>query len=1124
MSTKFFAVKVPLAGEKKIVAGLPGCAQALVLAQLAETRRVIVLTKDAGTTLRLLEQLRSIMEPSLVHHLAGWEVLPYDTNSPPRAAVSERVATFANLNQGHNGIYVGAAVDALLPCIPPQLLAGRALTLHVGDKINLAKFAAKLAGAGTVSTDRVRNPGEFALYGGQLDLYPGGEHQPVRIIVDDDAITQIRTFDPSTQLSINKVEQFKVLPAREYFLDDDTIERFRQAWNEKFSPLLSNDLYERISSGMEAQGAEFFLPLFYGQRSYLFDYLNRRDVLWVHAGITESLADFVKLAEERRSSAQSYDLAALPFAEVFLTQAEFADKLAAQPVLELANAAPDPDIDLGARPLPELAVKKSAQQPYARLAKWLSQQSGRIVFPWATTTRRQHLSAAISATGSQPGFANQLYERTHGHFLFEGALSGGFVHEQAKFAVVTDAEIHGFVPAPRSLRRASAGDVSQLAEFVPGMLVIHEEHGIARYLGLETITNDDFEAEFVALEFANEVKLYVAVADCNLITRYRQVTPDEQVQLHVLGGKRWQKQRSKAMQVAADTAAELLELYAKRERAKHRPPAQFSEQDYATFCAAFPYAETVDQVKVTAEVVADLTATQPMDRLVVGDVGFGKTEIALRAAWVVWASGQQVAVITPTTLLAEQMFANFTERFTGTTAEIVSLSSLNSPGQQSSAKEQLSQGHADIVVGTHALLAKTIKFKQLGLVIIDEEHRFGVRQKERLRQLRANVDILALSATPIPRSLSMALEGLRDMSTLATPPEDRLSVRTIVCRDEDSIMREALTREATRGGQSFVVHHRIASINAMTDRVKYLLPGATVATLHGQEPPGRLDEVMRQYYAGTIDVLVCTTIIESGIDVPNANTMIVPRADYYGLAQLHQLRGRVGRSARQAYAYFLTPLDLREHKQAKARLETLAESSFLGGGHHIAMRDLEIRGAGEILGAAQSGMVETVGVETFRHMLAQAMRSATGKEVAPSCQVDFGNAARLPADYCANPVERMRMYRRLAACTDDEAILSLRDEMADRFGSLPLQARLLVDCHRLRFRAQSLGVNKVEATAASLRFSFVEQPACASQIIALTAARNDCHLSPTQVLRVANEANLPEQMVLANEICAALAA
>lgn len=1105
-----------------MVRGLPGCAQALALAQLAQQRRVIVLAHDAGAAVRLVEQLRTLLEPQLVRHLVGWEVLPYDITSPPRAAVSERIAAFAELNQAHGGIYVTAVADALLPCIPPQLLAGRALHLQVGERINLRRLAASLAAAGCANVERVRNPGEFALYGGQLDLYPGGQHQPTRIVVDEDRISQMRSFDPSSQLSIERVESLAALPAREYPLDGDTVETFRLNWRERFDPDLSADLYERISLGQEAEGAEFFLPLFYGERACLFDYLRSRDVLWLQAGIDQALADFVALAKERRLTAELNDQAALPVNEVFVSPAQFHAYLAQQPTLELDNEAAAADIDLGARELPPLAVRKGVE-PYQRLTDWLGKQSGRIVFPWATAARREHISAALTTAGVKAGYATTVRERSHGCFLFDGPLSGGFDHPTAKLAVVTDAELHGYVPAPRSLRRATAADLTQLAEFVPGMLVAHEEHGVGRYLGLKTLERDDGDDEFVALEFANETKLYVAVSDCHLVTRYRQPEPGEEVNLHTLGGKRWQRQRAKADAVARDTAAHLLAIYASRAKAR-RPAASFDEAEYTLFCNAFPYSETPDQVSATAEVVADLCSPGPMDRLVCGDVGFGKTEVALRAAWVVWASGRQVAVITPTTLLADQMFNTFTERFAGTAARVVALSSLSSAAARKVALVELAATTASIVVGTHAILADRVQIPELGLVVIDEEHRFGVRQKEHLRKMRTNVDVLALSATPIPRTLSMALEGLRDMSMLTTPPADRLAVRTFVTRDEDSIMREALTREVSRGGQSFVVHHRVQTIKSMADRVASLLPGASVAIVHGQETPGHLDEVMHQYYAGAIDVLVCTSIIESGLDVPNANTILVPRADYFGLAQLHQLRGRVGRSARQAYAYFLTPLDLREHRHAAARLETLMEGSQLGGGHYIAARDLEIRGAGEILGSSQSGTIASVGVETFRKLLAAALRTAGSNLMAPSCHVDFGGHARLPVDYCANPVERMRMYQRAANAAEDEELLNLRDEMADRFGSLPLAARLLVDCHRLRLRATALEVTKIAASAVALRFYFGDAPACAPRIVALLQQRADCRLSPTQVLRVENTAAMPEQLVLANEICALLAA
>ena len=1112
-----FAIKVPNAKNTIRIGGLHGCAQVLALAKLGQRRRVLVFVNDAASALRVIDQLRSLMDHDKIFHLVGWEVLPHDQTSPPRASVSERLTSFAALAQGRAGIYVCVLTDALFPCIPPSHLLQQVMLLEEKQKINLKSFASLLVAAGCEHVDRVRNPGEFALYGGQLDLYPGGQFEPARLVVDEDRIEQIRIFDPSTQLSVKRIDSLKILPAREYPLNDEAIKQFRRRWREHFEPGLSDDLYDLISRGKEAEGAEFFLPLFYGQQAYLFNYLSSRDVVWIPDNYQDVIDQFISLVAERKEVASLDQQAALDYEELFLNLEQFEQEINKQPVIKIANALEQADIDLGTRKLPALAVQRNAAKPYAQLAKWLSTQQGRIVFVASGHARLKNVEHALRSCGIKVETTNKLQKPKHGMFVMSSRLNEGFVLGKSKFAVVTEAELHGYVPAIKNTRRLVVSAEQGFSELIPGMIVAHQDHGLARYLGLESIEGN----EFVALEFANKVKLFVAVSDCHLVSRYRQPEPGEEIKLHSLGSSRWRRTYQKAQKVAGDTAAHLLEIYAKRELTGKRQPSILNEAAYEKFCAGFEYIDTADQLRISAELVADLLGSKPMDRLVCGDVGFGKTELAMRAAFVAFLKGQQVAVVTPTTLLAEQTLNNFIERFSETEAIIVGLSSLNT-GQtkRDQTLKLLAEQKVDIVIGTHALFEPKVKIPNLGLVIIDEEHRFGVRQKEKLRQLRAGVDVLAMSATPIPRSFFMALEGLRDVSLLATPPSDRLAVKTFVARDEDSIMREALTREYARGGQTFVVHHRVQTIRSMKERVAALLPKAKIETAHGQESPAQLEDIMRNFYAGNIDVLVSTTIIESGIDVPNANTVIVPQSQYFGLAQLHQLRGRVGRSNRQAYAYFLLQSDLTEKTKAASRLATLKSSSQLGGGYYIAMQDLEIRGAGQILGDAQSGVVTDVGIETFRHLLTKAVRSIDTQSVRQEiCHVDFGGQARLPEDYCANPVERMRLYQQLAATQDNEQLQNLRDSFLDRFGPIPLAAKLLIDSHRLRIRASSLGITKIEAKSNVIKFSFIEQPPCVRQILKLIGENENYSLSPKQVLTIKHEKDVAKQMELATEVC-----
>ena len=1116
-----FAVQPPKPGRPRRVTGLCNSAEVLAIAELATAARVVVLARDAAAAVRLAGQLGALLGTDLVHNIVGWEVLPYEATSPPRAVVSARLAALAELRSGASGVFVVAAGDALLPCVPPEQLAGRAYRFAVGDKIDAAQLASNLSAAGSASVDRVRAPGEFAAYGGQLDLYPGGVREPYRLVLDGDVIEQIRTFDPATQLSTGKVSGVEVLPACEYPLDDMAVTDFRRRWRAEFGAQ-SDPVYDEVSCGRQAEGAEFYLPLFYDQPADLFAYLRATDVLWLHHDLRDTLDDFTRLAEQRYTQAQVLGHPVLAPARLFLDQERLFGCVARHPTIELC--APDTvrAKNLGAGALPSLAVARGSETPYGRLARWLMRRPKRTVFTWYGQARRERVVAALAKAGVEAQDTAQFYGPP-GVYLLDTPITGGFIHESMQLAVVTEAELHAYVPVPHALRPATMAASDLALEISPGDLVVHEHQGVARFVGLTVMENGGNEQEFVKLEFANEVMLYVEVAHCHLINRYRQPDPDATVELHLIGGKRWQRQRSRAQKAARDTAAYLLDIYARRQAAPLGVATRFDEDSFADFCAAFAYAETADQARATAEVIADLCAKRPMDRLLCGDVGFGKTEVAMRAAWVAVAAGRQVAVLAPTTLLTDQLTRCFVERFVGCDVRIVELSGLRAHKERSEARDALASGAADIVVGTHALLAHSVVIPRLGLLVIDEEHRFGVRQKERMRELRAQTDVLALSATPIPRSLAMAMEGLRDMSVIATPPPDRLAVRTFVAGDADHLVRDAITRELARGGQVFYLHHRVQSIHVALERVHELAPAANVAMAHGQMPHGQLEDAMRRFYRGEVDVLVCTTIIESGIDVSNANTMIVPRADMFGLAQLHQLRGRVGRSARQAYVYFLTPAAPGKNRKADARLETLAASSQLGGGYYIAVRDMEIRGVGEILGDAQSGAVVDVGIEVFKRMLDNAVRSTRPGYTAGDCETDFGGSARLPASYCANAVERMRMYRRLAATHSAAQLDALGEEMLDRFGAQPQPVRLLLECHRLRLCASAHGITRIQGTAYGLQMSFVADPPCADALLRLIGQRDDLALLPNHGLRISCEAVATQQLQRAFVFCAQLA-
>ena len=1105
---------------------LTGVAEALALADLAgRGHRVLALMRTPAAATRMAEQLRCLLDESLVTHVGGWEVLPYDATSPPKAVASARIAAMAKLNLGLPGVYVSSATDALLPCMPPERMSAHALTLAEGDVVDVSRLVSNLSAVGCAHVDRVRAAGEFAHYGGQLDLFPGGLPRPLRLVFDIERLEQIRSFDPATQLSTGRIARFEVLPAREYPLDDEAVVLFRARWREQLGTG-RDDVYQGISQGSETEGAEFYLPLFYGGRSSLFDYLDDDDVVWLDQGARARLDSFAELVSERHSIAGLAGHAVLPPGDLFLDQEDFFKELKGHRVVESCDPRTPRSRDMGAYALPPVGVNRDVANPYEALAGVLAarRRNERIVFVHGGQARRRLVEESVAACNVQLQGADGMAGAKPGVFSVDMGVTGGFSCPAQKLMVISEAELHDYVTPPRHLRGPSSGAGAELGELNPGDLVVHRQHGIGRFKGLVTRGSSEGDGEFIQLEFADDVMLYVAVAQCHLISRHSRPEADARVALHRIGSKRWQRTAARAKKAARDTASHLLELYAKRQAATGKERLTIDEDEYARFCTEFPHSETADQTRACAEVLADLCAAAPMDRLVCGDVGFGKTEVAMRAAWVALSNGHQVAMLAPTTLLADQLQRAFGERFANWDTTVLGLSTLLSRQQRGDVLAKLATGEPAVVIGTHALLGKDVRMPNLRLAIIDEEHRFGVRQKERMRQLRADIELLALSATPIPRTLSMALEGLRDISLLTLPPADRLAVRTFVSADGDSVVREALARELARGGQAFYVHHRVSSIELAHERVRDLAPDAKVELAHGQMAHARLEAVMNRFYRGETDVLVCTSIVESGLDVPNANTMIVPRSDMFGLAQLHQLRGRVGRSARQGYAYLLVPkLAGDDRSKASKRLETLAAAAELGAGHYIAARDLEIRGAGEVLGEAQSGAVVDVGIEAFRNMVAAACAALGTHNLAIDCEIDLAGNARLPSNYCRNPVERMRAYRALSAATSFDEIEELRTKFTDRFGPLPLPARLLLDCHRLRLQATPLGLRRIQAAGDELRLSFVENPPCANFVVDLVSSRADCRLNADMSLQVQAEGTHAQRLALAFKLIERLA-
>jgi transcription-repair coupling factor (superfamily II helicase) len=947
-----------------------------------------------------------------------------------------------------------------------------------------------------------------------IDLFPTGSTVPYRLDLIGDEIETIRTFDVDTQRSIYPVSEVRMLPAREFPLDDDGRARFRERFRERFEgdPTRSR-VYKDVSAGVAPAGVECYLPLFFEQTATLFDYLPAATDFAIHGALAQAGESFWKDLKSRFELLRGdRDRPLLEPRELYMPVEELF--VALQPLQRVDIERTD------AGDAPAAEVDRRSVEPLAALARFTDKFAGRTLIVAESPGRRETLSQFFSEHAFHPALVDD-WERflasTHPVALTYGPVAAGFVLGREAIAVVTEAELYpGQVRQSRrrdSRARSSAeGMVRDLAEVKTGDPVVHSQHGIGRYLGLVTLDLGEGEMEFLHLEYEGGDKLYVPVSQLHMISRYTGAAP-EGAPLHRLGSGQWEKAKRKAARQVRDTAAELLDLYAQRlAREGHAFPLRV--QEYDAFASTFPFEETPDQLAAIEAVIRDMTAGRPMDRLVCGDVGFGKTEVAMRAAFVAVAGGAQVAILVPTTLLAEQHFANFSDRFASFPVRIAELSRFRSAKESGKTLAELAEGKVDIVIGTHKLIQGSVKFRNLGLVIIDEEHRFGVRQKEELKKLRAQVDVLTLTATPIPRTLAMSLEGLRDFSVIATAPQRRLAIKTFVQRLSAGTVREAVLRELKRGGQAYYVYNEVDTIENRREELEKLLPEARIAVAHGQMRERELERVMRDFYHQRSNVLLCSTIIETGIDIPSANTILIHRADRFGLAQLHQLRGRVGRSHHQAYAYLLLPEEGNITAQAKKRLEAIQMMEELGSGFYLAMHDLEIRGAGEILGEEQSGEMQEVGFSLYARMLDRAVRALkAGRSLEPDAdiatEVNLHVPALLPATYCSDVQERLSLYKRLADADTREQLDLLREELVDRFGELPEAARALIECHRVRVAARALGVARVDATHEAVQLQFVKNPPLdgAKVIDFIRRKGRSARLAGPEKLRV--EAKLP---------------
>jgi transcription-repair coupling factor (superfamily II helicase) len=1071
---------VPRSGSRQRWHQLYGSARSLAIAEAveADSRPYLVIARDA----RELDQLRSELEFFLggsrpIHALPDWEVLPYDVFSPHPDIISERLAALAELPRLKSAVLLAAADTLGQRLAPRGYVDGRTFNLAVGDRLPLEPLRARLVESGYASVSQVSAPGEFALRGSLFDVFPMGTTTPLRVDLFDDEIEAIREFDPETQRSGDSLKQVRLLPGRELPLDADSVKAFRLRYRKRFEGDPTRSIiYRGVSDGLAPPGIEFYLPLFFDSTDTLLDYLPADTVVCAAAAVAGAVERAAQVVAERYEDRRhDIERPVLSPEELYLTPQELESRLAAFTRVDyesfkvedesrghnFATAAPQ-----------EWRIDLRAEQPLAPLAGFVREFPGRVLLAADSAGRREVLLEMLRAAPLAPKPVAGWHEFAAGDMHFAISIApemAGLNIVSPPIAVLGEAQLFGQRTRQERRRRRAAADpqaiLRDLTTLGPGAPVVHEEYGVGRYIGLQVMQVAGQDGEFVVLEYAGGDKLYVPVQQLHLVARY---SGGENAPLHKLGTDQWAKARKRAADQIRDVAAELLDLYAQRQ-ARKGPPLPSKELEYQAFAGSFPFEETADQSEAIRQVLQDLAQEKPMDRVVCGDVGFGKTEVAMRAAFVAAQAGKQVAVLVPTTLLAEQHANNFRDRFADWPVRIEALSRFRSGKESNAVVDGIEKGTVDIVVATQKLLHANVRFKDLGLIIVDEEHRFGVRDKEKLKTLRAEVHVLTLTATPIPRTLNMALGGLRDLSLITTPPAERLAIKTFVTEWHAPTLREAAMREFRRGGQVYFVHNVVETIEKTAQEIAKLIPEAQVRVGHGQMRERDLEQLMVDFYHRRFNLLVCTTIIESGIDVPTANTIMIDRADRLGLAQLHQLRGRVGRSHHRAYAYLLTPPRKALSADAVKRLEAIESMEDLGAGFVLATHDLEIRGAGELLGESQSGELTEIGLTMYLELLEQAVKALKeGREpvldrpLAATAEVELRLPALLPESYVADVPARLALYKRLAAAPDNVTIDGLTEELVDRFGPLPPPATNLLRVARLKLTARAIGIRRLD--------------------------------------------------------------
>lgn len=1075
---------------------LRGSALALAVANAAAQNKsvTLVIAPDTATVDKLERDiglfLQGVTDAPEVLRFADWETLPYDTFSPHQDIISERMRALYQLTLGKKSVLIVAAQTLCQKIAPKTYITANSLLLSVGERLDLTQLRSQLSAAGYQSVDTVFQHGEFAVRGALLDIFPMGSTQAYRIELFDNEVESLREFDPETQRTIRQVEQIELLPAKECPLDKAAVAHFKNQWHMLFQgDAKSCPAYQDVASGLSPAGIEYYLPLFFEQSASLFDYLPASATTIIVGGLETAVESFWRSAHTRYESRQGDRLRPLmPPAQLFWAANEIFGQLSPLARVSVKGEILDDkrgNHNFASEPLPDLQINAKGANPLLALEAFLCERDLRILFCAESSGRREALLEQLAKIGVTPsGAANfaQFKESTDRYSITVAPLDGGLIDPLQKIAVIAEAQLYGQRVQQHRRRKTAGGDdrdniIKNLTELKIGAPVVHEDNGVGRYRGLQSLQVDGQEHEFLLIEYADQAKLYVPVANLHLISRYTGADEDH-APLHRLGSDQWQKAKRKAAEQIRDVAAELLEIYAKRQ-ARQGFPFKDPEEAYQEFSASFPFEETPDQLNAIEAVKADMLRHQPMDRLVCGDVGFGKTEVAMRAAFIAVQNGKQVVVLVPTTLLAQQHFENFKDRFADWPVHIESISRFKTAKEVETIEKRVADGKIDILIGTHKLLQGTLKYPNLGLLIVDEEHRFGVRQKEALKALRAEVDILTMTATPIPRTLNMAMNGIRDLSIIATPPAKRLSIKTFVREFDLATVKEAILREILRGGQVYYLHNEVKTIEKTARELAEAIPEARIQIGHGQMRERDLESVMSDFYHKRFNVLVCTTIIETGIDVPSANTIIIERADKFGLAQLHQLRGRVGRSHHQAYAYLLTTNAKAMTADAHKRLTAIAEAQDLGAGFMLASHDMEIRGAGELLGEEQSGQMQAIGFSLYMDMLERAVNAMRKGEIIDLDQPSHSGAeinlripALIPEAYLADVHTRLILYKRIASVKAAEDLDELQVEMIDRFGLLPEATKNLMQVTRLKLLAEELGITKVEANKEFGRIEF----------------------------------------------------